>query len=168
MSDGWTVEPAGGRVSGSRGVILYKDSVKQYFPPWKPWRTDRQQTMRGRCRAVCRKFLDSRASNKRDGLAGGSQRLISVRPDRFVRCESAGRAGTFVRCAGNPQKEKTVLQRGEIAAFAGIQRSGAPDMRSPGFFARNRHYARCILGCFCKNEYNCVRSNPQDSITARR
>ena len=59
--------------------------------------------MRGRCRAVCRKFLDSRASDKRDGLAGGSQRLISVRPDRFVRCESAGKAGTF----GSMRREST-------------------------------------------------------------
>ena len=80
------------------------------------------------------KIPDSRASDKRDGLAGGSQRRISVCPDRFVRCESSGKAGTFVRCAGNPQKVKTVLQRGERSPFAGIQRSGTPDRRSPGSF----------------------------------
>ena len=80
------------------------------------------------------KIPDSRASDKRDGLAGGSQRRISVCPDRFVRCKSTGRACVFCSTRRESAKEKTVLQRGERSPFAGIQRSGTPDRRSPGSF----------------------------------
>ena len=64
--------------------------------------------------------------------------------------------------------EKTVVSR-DPDILKSVDKVILPGVGSFGrIFARNQHYASCILGCFYKNEYNYVRLNPQDSIAARR